>query len=48
MTKRIDRVAFLVLFLNIAIILFGAVMLAWQSSHAAAKRSVPTHLAQRL
>jgi hypothetical protein len=46
MTNRIDRVAFLLLFLNIAMILFGAFSLAWESSRAASQRSVPTNLAR--
>ena len=48
MNTRVQRLAFLLLFLNIAMVLLGAIALAWQSSNAAVKRAVPTDLTQAL
>ncbi len=45
MDVRTNRVALLLLFLNIGMILVGVFGMAWQARHAAARPSVPTNLA---
>ena len=45
MDIRTNRIALLLLFLNIGMILVGVFGMAWQASHAAARPSVPTNLA---
>jgi hypothetical protein len=46
--QRASRLAFVLLFLNIVIILAGACAMAWQSSYSALHPPVPTNLAWHL
>jgi len=46
MNQRAGRLAFFLLFLNIMMVLFGVLAMAWQSSRAAAHLSIPTNLAK--
>ncbi len=48
MDIRTNRVAVLLLFLNIGMILVGAFGMAWEASRAASRPSVPTNLARIL
>jgi hypothetical protein len=45
MEDRAEKIAFVLLFLNIAIVLLGTFALAWHSSRAASARTTPRNLA---
>jgi hypothetical protein len=48
MNAGASRLALLLLFLNVMMVLLGVFGLAWQASRAAAQPPVPTNLALRL
>jgi hypothetical protein len=48
MNAGASRLALLLLFLNVVMVLLGVFGLAWEASRAAAQSPVPTNLALRL